>query len=131
MKAQLLQVLTVGLMTFVMIAPALIVWWRIWHYHQEFVNAQRAVFSADRTLLQPSAIAVTHNGEFSLIHTIKQVCQSITSTPAMPAVLGFMGAVPVGFGLGLWLSDRHQTRRTTMLKQNVAALEKLWQQSLY
>lgn len=131
MKAQLLKFLTVGLITFVVIAPAFIVWLRVWHYHQEFVNAQRVVFSTDRTLLRPVAISITHNGEFSWSHAIKQVFQSIRSASATPAVLGFMGAVPAGFGLGLWLSDRHQTRRTTTLKQDVAALEKLWQQSLY
>jgi hypothetical protein len=124
MKAQLLKVITVGLITFIVMAPALIVWWRIWHYHQEFVNAQRVIFSTDRTLLHSPAIAVTHNEEFSLPHAIKPGFQA-------PAVLGFMGAVPAGFGLGLWLSDRHQARRTTTLKQNVATLEKLWQQSLY
>jgi hypothetical protein len=131
MKAQLLKCLTVGFIMFLVMAPALMVWWRIWHYHQEFVNAQHVVFSTDRTLLQPAAIAMTHNGEFSLPHAIKHVFQPIRLASAMPAVLGFMGAVPAGFGVGLWLSDRRQTRRTTTLKQNVATLEKLWQQSIY
>jgi ABC-type nitrate/sulfonate/bicarbonate transport system permease component len=123
MKAQLLKRLTVGLITSAMLSPAVILWWKIWQYHSEFVNVQPVVPSTDGTMLDL--------GEFWLTDGIQQLVKAILLVITTPDFLGFLVSVSLGFWMGLWLNNRNQTRRHMTLKQQVATLEKLWQQSIY
>ncbi|XGV98755.1 MAG: hypothetical protein ACAF41_07400 [Leptolyngbya sp. BL-A-14] len=131
MKPQLLKLLTVGLITLAVFSPALLVWWRIWHYHSVLVEIQQVVRSNDRAALPTATITVPQQSDRSQTNISNLPFKVIASALTPLAFLGFIISVPVGFWAGLWLSDRYRTRRTTMLKQQVATLEKLWQQSLY
>lgn len=41
--------------------------------------------------------------------------------------LGFL--LPIGLGLGIFLSDRYAHYRATLLKQHIETLERIWQES--
>lgn len=129
MKA-LLKLLTVCLITLVMLSPVLVVW-KIWQYHSEFVNAQRAVLVEHQPIAEQAMIVTQKHGELSPLPFAQQPFQSISSTVTTSAFLGFMVSVPLGFCSGLLLNNRYQTRRHTVLKQQIAILEKIWQQSMY
>ncbi|SRR5579883_163661 len=131
MKPQLLKLLTVGLITLAVFSPALLVWWRIWHYHSELMDFQPVVLSSDRAALHMATIAMPSDGRLSLSDADKSSIKAVALALVPLAFLSFIIAVSSGFWVGLWLSDRHQTRRTITLKQQIATLERLWQQSIY
>lgn len=129
MKARRWRLLLVGGIMLTIVSPALMVWWRIWQYHHAFVNAQHVPQSTDLVSFQPDAIAMTYD----LLLSSQPAVKVLLSVMAAPGMFGFMVAVPVGFWAGLVLSDRYRERasRPTTLQQQVATLERLWQQSLY
>lgn len=131
MKARRWRLLWVGCIMLTIVSPALMVWWRIWQYHNAFVTVRFATQSTNLASLQPDAIAMTYD----LLLSSQPAVKVLLSVIAAPGMLGFMVAVPVGFWAGLVLSDRYRYRarisRTTTLQQQVATLEKLWQQSIY
>jgi membrane protein YdbS with pleckstrin-like domain len=128
MKA-LLKLVTFCLMISVLISPVLVTW-RIWQYHIEFINAQHLVMLDDRTTLDPAILSSIHY-RFSPIDSVHQLFKLITSTVATPAFLGFIIAILLGFYSGILLNDRYRIHRHTIRKQQIATLEKIWQQSIY
>jgi hypothetical protein len=123
MKTQLLKLLTVCFIISILISPALLIWWRIWYYHNEFMTAQQVFQLDNRTDLNSVALLSTE--------ALKQAFRPVSSVITNSVFLGFLISIPLGFWVGLLLSDRYQTRRHTTLREQVATLEKLWQQSIY
>lgn len=44
-------------------------------------------------------------------------------------LLGLTYLLPIGLGLGIFLYDRYANYRTTLIKQQINALERIWQRS--
>jgi hypothetical protein len=104
MKAQLSRVLSISLLTLMVLAP-LCVLWKIWNYHMDYVS--------DR----PSLISHAFTLRIAML--------------LLPAIAGFIGSIGLGFWSGWWLAHHQQTQQNHSLKQQVAILEKIWQQSIY
>jgi ABC-type phosphate transport system permease subunit len=130
MKAQLLKLLTIFLISLAVISPVL-VFWKIWQCHSQFVNAQRIVLSDDRIALNPVLLSSIQNQESSPTDSSQQQFQPILLTVSLLECLGFIISVALGFCSGLMLNNFYQTRRDLTLRQQVATLEKIWQQSIY
>lgn len=45
------------------------------------------------------------------------------------ALIGLGFLLPIGLGLGIFLSDRYTHYRATLLKQHIETLERIWQES--
>lgn len=130
MKAQLLKFLTAWLMISVLISPVVVVW-KIWHDHSDFVNTQRVVQSDSRLLSQSFTSSTATYSQFFSVDSTKQTLQSLSSSVITFAVLGFLLSIPLGFYTGILLNARYRTQRHMTLKQQAAILEKIWQQSIY
>jgi hypothetical protein len=138
MKA-LLRLLVVCLVTLALVSPALVVW-KVWQNHSELVNAQRVV-SPEQRLIPKQVVSTTNFGEFShsnfQLRRLQICCvppgaDHITENPiTASALLGLIVSVPIGFYSGLLLNHRYRSRRHTTLRQQVATLEKIWQQSIF
>lgn len=136
MKA-LLRLLVVCLVTLALSSPVLVVW-KVWQNHSEFVNAQRVV-SPQRSVPQ-QVVSTAKFGEFSHSNfqlRRPQICcvppradHTAENPITTSAFLGLIVSVPIGFYSGLLLNYRYRSRRHITLRQQVATLEKIWQQSI-
>ncbi len=150
MKA-FLKLCAICLITFLLVSPALVVW-KVWQNHSDLLLRQRIAASgylvassdlagdlaSDLPIDSPDlpSAALSQLASATLIQQPIQSPQPqqirlFASAVIIPAYLGFMGAVLLGFYTGFLLNNHHQTRRHLALKQQVATLEKIWQQSIY
>lgn len=120
----LLKFLAVCLIALVMLSPALVIW-RIWHYHNAFIAAQHTVLLGSSM----SDLAIALVQDTTATPTVQAQLRSAPSTTNAPVFISFIASVLVGFYSGQVL-NRYQTRRSR-LRQQVATLEKIWQQNLY
>lgn len=125
----LLKLVPACLATLVLLSPPLVVW-KIWQCHIEFSNTQQIVLS-DPRLPDRATASLANEADFLPTEFIQLPFQTIPLAIAIPALLGFVVSVPLGFYSGKLLNDRQQSRRSTTLRQQIATLERIWQQSLY
>lgn len=144
MKAQLLKLLTICLISLAVISPTLI-FWKIWQCHNQLMHAQRAVLTdnvlSDQVLSENTPpenhealnqiILASHYEQFLSTNAARQQFQSGALAVPTSEWLSFIISIFLGFCSGLFLNNFYQTRRDITLKQKVATLEKIWQQSIY
>ncbi|MFM7425839.1 MAG: hypothetical protein ACKO7W_12760 [Elainella sp.] len=125
---------------FILVSPALILW-RVWQSHGDLTQRLALTESLTESLPGSLSAGLTSNSaplsltvlpSFDLLDAAGQPpIWTMAAVAILSVYLGFVGAVLLGFYAGLLLNHRYQSRRDRALKQQVATLEKIWQQSLF
>jgi hypothetical protein len=140
MKVKLLKVLTVGLVTLALISPGLVVFTIVWGQHREFVKTQNLscelpkINIASSQLVpqtkiintQPSLVKVKLS-KSNFLHQLKIAAKKYK----LVTILQWLFLVtPICIGVGIIAYDRYLIYRAAVLKEHIAMLEKMWQQSI-
>jgi hypothetical protein len=131
MKAKLLNLFSVCLMSLVILSPALI-FWKIWQCHIDYLNAQQVGFLAQDPIPEIVAFSsISLDSELVPLQTFQALRKLVLLILKTPAALGFIVSTLLGFYSGRLLNSYHQARRNLVFKRYVASLEKAWQQKIY
>ncbi len=140
MKVKLLKVLTVGLVTLALISPGVVVFTIVWGQHREFVKTQNLscelpkINIASSQLVpqtkiintQPSLVKVKSSNN-NFLHQLKIAAKKYN----LVTILQWLFLVtPICIGIGIIAYDRYLVYRAAVLKEHIAMLEKMWQQSI-
>lgn len=137
MKAKLLNVLAVCLVTLAVCSPGLVVLSVVWVRHIEFVKTQKLVFAGNN--INPANITPSTTNEnlsqsqlsspFAEQNAVNQLLTA--ENYRLASILQWLILItPVLIGLGILVYDRYLIYRAAVLKQQIEMLEKLWQQSI-
>lgn len=138
MKAKLLNVLTVCVVTLAMLSPGVVVFGIIWERHLDLVKSQNLAYEVNKTTKDAPTLAhhteVTHSpqtniqsSDCNVIHQMLTVAEKYK----FAAILQwFFLLTPICVGLGILFYDRYLVHRAAVLKEQVEMLERLWQQSI-
>lgn len=140
MKVKLLNVLTVSLVTLALISPGIVVFFIVWGQHIEFVKTQnlscelskinmaspQSVPQAKIINTQPSLVKVKLSDN-NFLHQLKIAVKKYK----LATILQWLFLVtPICIGLGIIAYDRYLVYRAAVLKEHIAMLERMWQQSI-
>jgi hypothetical protein len=141
MKAKIFNFITVFFVTLGVIAPALLVFGLILERHMELVNTQHLVYEVKKSsegeiAFAPKQEATDSYKQTELLKSFNGQFVGQLLIPAQPetivnSLVGFIFFVPIGFCLGMSLSDRYRVYRAAVFKERVEMLERLWQQSIH
>jgi predicted PurR-regulated permease PerM len=140
MKVKLLNVLTVSLVTLALISPGVIVFAIVWGQHREFVKTQNLSCELQKiNIASPKSIPQTQiiNTQSSLVQ-VKSSNSNFLNQLQMAAkkyklatILQWLFLVtPICIGIGIIAYDRYLVYRAAVLKEHIAMLERMWQQSI-
>ena len=138
MKAKLLNVLTVCVVTLAVLSPGVVVFGIVWERHLELVKSQNLACEVNKTSTDAPALAPriegTHSPQASiqssdrnLIHQMLTVAEQYKFATILQ---WFFLLIPICVGLGILFYDRYLVHRAAVLKEQVEMLERLWQQSI-
>ncbi|WP_138497017.1 hypothetical protein [Nostoc sp. PA-18-2419] len=137
MKAKLLNLLTVCIVTIAVLSPGLVVFGIIWERHLELLESQNLACQVSKT---SGAIAVTPQTESTPLSqtSIQSSDQNVVNQMVTVAEQYKFGAIlqwfflltPICVGLGIIFYDRYLVYRAAIFKEQVEMLERLWQQSI-
>jgi hypothetical protein len=149
MRAKLLNVLTVCIVTLAVLSPELVVFDIVWERHLEFVKSQnlacevnksntsncpRSKSKANRTFTPQTKGMHSYQYQASIQSSQGNVVNqmlTIAEQYKIAAILQwFFLLTPICIGLGIIFYDRYLVYRAAVLKEQVEMLEKLWQQSI-
>ncbi|MEH1928742.1 MAG: hypothetical protein V7K14_24675 [Nostoc sp.] len=138
MKAKLLNVLTVCVVTLVMLSPGLVVFGIIWERHLELVKSQNLASEVNNISTNAPALAPqtegTHSSQTSIQSSDRNVVDqmlTVTEQYKFATILQwFFLLTPICIGLGILFYDRYLVHRAAVLKEQVEMLERLWRQSI-
>ncbi|MHC5611792.1 MAG: hypothetical protein ACYTXA_12440 [Nostoc sp.] len=138
MKAKLLNVLTVCVVTLVVLSPGLVVFGIIWERHLELVKSQNLASEVNKTSTNAPALAPqtegTHSSQTSIQSSDRNVVDqmlTVTEQYKFATILQwFFLLTPICIGLGILFYDRYLVHRAAVLKEQVEMLERLWRQSI-
>ncbi|MHC5725845.1 MAG: hypothetical protein ACYTXY_17250 [Nostoc sp.] len=138
MKAKLLNVLTVCVVTLVMLSPGIVVFGIIWERHLELVKSQNLASEVNQTSTNAPALAPqtegTHSSQTSIQSSDRNVVDqmlTVTEQYKFATILQwFFLLTPICIGLGILFYDRYLVHRAAVLKEQVEMLERLWRQSI-
>ncbi|MBN3950824.1 MAG: hypothetical protein HWQ38_31880 [Nostoc sp. NMS7] len=138
MKAKLLNVLTVCVVTLVMLSPGLVVFGIIWERHLELVKSQNLASEVNNISTNSPALAPqtegTHSSQTSIQSSDRNVVDqmlTVTEQYKFATILQwFFLLTPICIGLGILFYDRYLVHRAAVLKEQVEMLERLWRQSI-
>jgi hypothetical protein len=140
MKAKLLNVLTVCLITLMVVSPALVVLKIVWEKHIELVKTQNLtcelpnIGKVNQALYPPAAIskASPHQSSvnFSDRHAVNQPLNVDFVYKLALILQWFILLIPICIGLGILVYDRYLAYRAAVFREQVEMLERLWQQSI-
>lgn len=140
MKVKLLKVLTVSLVTLALISPGAVVFTIVWGQHREFVKTQNLscelpkINIASSQLVpqtkiintQPSLVKVKLSDN-NFLHQLKLAAKKYN----LVTILQWLFLVtPICIGVGIIAYDRYLVYRAAVLKEHIAILERMWQQSI-
>jgi hypothetical protein len=140
MKVKLLNVLTVSLVTLALISPGIVVFFIVWGQHIEFVKTQnlscelskinmaspQSVPQAKIINTQPSLVKVKLSDN-NFLHQLKIAAKKYK----LVTILQWLFLVtPICIGVGIIAYDRYLVYRAAVLKEHIAMLERMWQQSI-
>lgn len=138
MKAKLLNVLTVCVVTLVVLSPGLIVFGIIWERHLELVKFQNLASEVNKTSTNAPTLTPqtegTHSSQTSIQSSDRNVVDqmlTVTEQYKFATILQwFFLLTPICIGLGILFYDRYLVHRAAVLKEQVEMLERLWRQSI-
>ncbi|MBN3958545.1 hypothetical protein [Nostoc sp. NMS8] len=138
MKAKLLNVLTVCVVTLVVLSPELVVFGIIWERHLELVKSQNLAYQVDHTITDAPALAPqiegTHSPQTSIQSSDRNVVHQMLTVAEQykfaTILQWFFLLTPICVGLGILFYDRYLVHRAAVLKEQVEMLERLWHQSI-
>jgi hypothetical protein len=140
MKIKLLNVLTVSLVTLALISPGVVVFAIVWGQHREFVKTQNLSCELQKiNMASPKLIPQTKmiNTQPSLVkvklsdNNILRQIQTAAKKYQIATILQWLFLVtPICIGVGIIAYDRYLVYRAAVLKEHIAILERMWQQSI-
>ncbi|MEH2347791.1 MAG: hypothetical protein V7K55_07265 [Nostoc sp.] len=138
MKAKVLNVLTVCVVTLAMLSPGLVVFGIIWERHLDLVKFQNLAYEVNKTTKNAPTLApqteVTHSPQTSIQSSDRNVIHQMLTVAEQykfAAILQwFFLLTPICVGLGILFYDRYLVHRAAVLKEQVEMLERLWRQSI-
>ena len=140
MKVKLLKVLTVSLVTLALISPGVAVFTIVWGQHREFVKTQNLSCELPKINIaypqlvpqtkiintQPFLVKVK-SSDNNFLHQLKIAAKKYK----LVTILQWLFLViPICIGVGIIAYDRYLVYRAAVLKEHIAMLEKMWQQSI-
>jgi len=140
MKVKLLNVLTVGLVTLALISPGVVVFAIVWGEHREFVKTQNLscelpkiniaspqLVSQTKVINTQPSLANVKSSDNNFLHQI----QIATKKYKLATILQWIFLItPICIGIGIIAYDRYIVYRAAVLKEHIAMLERMWQQSI-
>lgn len=140
MKAKLLHVLTVCLVTLVVLSPGLVVFSVVWERHIELLKTQNLACELNNNNPVKTGLptqttninSVQYQGSkpFPDCNAVNQVLTA-TEQYKLAAILQWcILLTPIFVGLGIIVYDRYLVYRAAVLKEQIEMLERLWQQSI-
>jgi hypothetical protein len=138
MKAKLLNVLTVCVLTLAVLSPELVVFGIVWERHLELVKSQNLAYEVNNTTKDAPALApqkeVTHSPQTNIQSSDRNVIHQMLTVAEQykfaTILQWFFLLTPICVGLGILFYDRYLVHRAAVLKEQVEMLERLWQQSI-
>ncbi|MEH2113132.1 hypothetical protein [Nostoc sp.] len=138
MKAKLLNVLTVCIVTLAVLSPELVVFGIIWERHLELVKSQNLAYQVNHTTTDAPALAPqtegTHSPQTNIQSSDRNVVHQMLTVAEQykfaTILQWFFLLTPICVGLGILFYDRYLVHRAAVLKEQVEMLERLWQQSI-
>ncbi|MBO1056545.1 hypothetical protein VB638_04925 [Dolichospermum sp. UHCC 0684] len=140
MKVKLLNVLTVSLVTLALISPGVVVFAIVWGQHREFVKTQNLSCELPKINIaspqlvpqqkiintQPSLVKVKLSNN-NFLHQLKIAARKYK----LATILQWIFLItPICTGIGIIAYDRYLVYRAAVLKEHIAILERMWQQSI-
>jgi hypothetical protein len=140
MKVKLLNVLTVSLVTLALISPGVIVFAIVWGQHREFVKTQNLscelqkiniaspkLSSQTQIINTQSSLVKVKLSDRNFLHQLQMAARKYK----LATILQWLFLVtPICIGIGIIAYDRYLVYRAAVLKEHVAMLERMWQQSI-
>ncbi|WP_373526800.1 hypothetical protein [Nostoc sp.] len=138
MKAKLLNVLTVCVVTLAVLSPELVVFGIIWERHLDLVKSQNLADEVNKANTDALALVPqtegTHSPQTSIQFSDRNVVHQMLSVAEeykfATILQWFFLLTPICVGLGILFYDRYLVHRAALLKEQVEMLERLWQQSI-
>ncbi|MGJ5629185.1 hypothetical protein [Nostoc sp. CALU 1950] len=138
MKAKLLNVLTVFVVTLAVLSPELVVFGIVWERHLELVKSQNLAYEVNNASTQAPTLAPRTEGTHSPQTSIQSSDRNVVHQMLIVAeqykfatiLQWFFLLTPICVGLGILFYDRYLVHRAAVLKEQVEMLERLWQQSI-
>ncbi|MFN6483762.1 MULTISPECIES: hypothetical protein [unclassified Nostoc] len=138
MKAKLLNVLTVCVVTLAVLSPGLVVFGIIWERHLELVKSHNLASEVNNTTIDAPTLAPqtegTHSPQTSIQSSDRNVVHQMLTVAEQykfaTILQWFFLLTPICVGLGILFYDRYLVHRAAVLKEQVEMLERLWQQSI-
>ena len=140
MKVKLLNVLTVCLVTLAVLSPGVVVFSIVWGRHTELVKTQDLACVVNknnsdnaRLSTQTKTLNSSPNQPNTKLSDCNVVNQILTATEQyrLATLLQWLILLtPICIGLGILVYDRYLVYRAAVLKEQIAMLERLWQQSI-
>ncbi|MBE9037304.1 hypothetical protein [aff. Roholtiella sp. LEGE 12411] len=136
MKAKLLNVLTVCVVTLIVLSPELVVFGVVWERHIDLVESQSLTCKLNKsstlnpqlngTYSSPSQASI-QSSDRNVVNQMLTVAEQYKFATILQ---WFFVLTPIGVGLGIIFYDRYLFYRAAVLKEQVEMLERLWQQSI-
>ncbi|BDI16877.1 hypothetical protein ANSO36C_26790 [Nostoc cf. commune SO-36] len=138
MKAKVLNLLTVCVITLTMLSPGLVVFGIIWERHLDLVKSQNLAYEVNKTTKNAPTLAsqteVTHSPQTSIQSSDRNVVHQMLTVAEKykfaTILQWFFLLTPICVGFGILFYDRYLVHRAAVLKEQVEMLERLWQQSI-
>ncbi|MEH2331970.1 hypothetical protein [Nostoc sp.] len=138
MKAKLLNVLTVCVVTLAVLSPELVVFGIVWERHLELIKSQNLACEVKNTTTDAPALAPhtegTHSPQTNIQSSDRNVIHQMLTVAEQykfaTILQWFFLLTPICVGLGILFYDRYLVHRAAVLKEQVEMLERLWQQSI-
>ncbi|MEH2047600.1 hypothetical protein [Nostoc sp.] len=138
MKAKLLNVLTVCVVTLAVLSPELVVFGIVWERHLELVKSQNLACEVNNTTTDAPVLAPhtegTHSPQTNIQSSDRNVIHQMLTVAEQykfaTILQWFFLLTPICVGLGILFYDRYLVHRAAVLKEQVEMLERLWQQSI-
>lgn len=138
MKAKLLNLLTVCVVTLVVLSPGVVVFGIVWERHLELVKSHNLACEINKTSRNAPILAPrtegTHSPQTSIKSSDRNVIHqmlTVAEQSKFATILQwFFLLIPICIGLGILFYDRYLVHRAAVLKEQVEMLERLWQHSI-
>ncbi|MBW4641739.1 MAG: hypothetical protein KME23_01720 [Goleter apudmare HA4340-LM2] len=140
MRVKLVNVLTVCVVTLAVLSPALLVFSVVWGKHIELVETQSSACEINKDCVRKNTSSsrskiINHSQYQASIqnstHTLEHQRLTVAEQYQLAIILQWVFfLIPIFFGVGIIIYDRYLVYRAAVFKEQVAMLEKLWQQSI-